>query len=50
MARKDSQFNLRLPQELRQWVEAQAQENHRSKTAEIVFRLSEEKKRQEQAA
>ena len=50
MARKDSQFNLRLPEELKQWVESQAQENHRSQTAEIVFRLLAEKKRQEQAA
>jgi len=50
MARKDPQFNLRLPEELKQWLENQAQENCRSQTAEIVFRLMEEKRRQEQAA
>ncbi|QHA83563.1 Arc family DNA-binding protein [Pseudomonas mediterranea] len=49
MSRKDPQFNLRLPEELKQWVESQAQENCRSQTAEIVFRLMEEKRRQDQA-
>ncbi|MCY1388631.1 Arc-like DNA binding domain protein [compost metagenome] len=50
MARKDPQFNLRLPEDLKQWVEAQAQKNHRSQTAELVYLISEEKRRQEQAA
>lgn len=50
MTRKDPQFNLRLPEELKQWVENQAQANCRSQTSEIVFRLSEAKKRQELAA
>lgn len=50
MARKDPQFNLRLPDELKQWVETQAQRNHRSQTAELVYLISEEKRRQEQAA
>lgn len=49
MARKDPQFNLRLPEALKQWLETQAQENCRSQTAEIVFRLSEEKRREQQA-
>ncbi|MFJ3114944.1 Arc family DNA-binding protein [Pseudomonas protegens] len=49
MARKDPQFNLRLPEELKQWVEHEAQKNCRSKTAEVVFALLEEKKRREQA-
>ncbi|MBF8793481.1 Arc family DNA-binding protein [Pseudomonas monteilii] len=50
MARKDPQFNLRLPEELKQWVEEQAAKNHRSQTAELVFLISEEKRKQEQAA
>jgi hypothetical protein len=50
MARKDPQFNLRLPEELKQWVEVQAQKNHRSQTAELVYLIAEEKRRQEQAA
>lgn len=50
MARKDPQFNLRIPEELKEWVEAQAQKNHRTQTAQLVFLISEEKKRQEQAA
>ncbi|AZD93012.1 MULTISPECIES: Arc family DNA-binding protein [Pseudomonas] len=49
MARKDPQFNLRLPEELKQWVENEAQKNFRSQTAEVVFALMEEKKRREQA-
>lgn len=49
MARKDPQFNLRLPEDLKQWVENQAQKNCRSQTAEIIFRLMAEKARQEQA-
>lgn len=50
MARKDPQFNLRLPEELKQWLENEAQKNLRSQTAEVVFALMEEKKRREQAA
>ena len=50
MARQDPQFNLRLPEGLKLWVEAQAQKNHRSQTAELVFLISEEKRKQEQAA
>jgi hypothetical protein len=50
MSRKDPQFNLRLPEALKQWVENEAQKNFRSQTAEVVFALMEEKKRREQAA
>lgn len=50
MARKDPQFNLRLPEELKQWVGERAAKNHRSQTAELVFLISEEKRRQEGAA
>ncbi|MDF3175056.1 Arc domain-containing protein [Pseudomonas sp. ER28] len=41
---------MRLPEELKQWVETEAKRNYRSQTAEIVFALMEEKKRREQAA
>jgi hypothetical protein len=49
MGRKDPQFNLRLPEEVKEWVEQNAKENCRSQTAEIVFWLTAAKKRQEQA-
>lgn len=47
--RTQPQFKMRLPEELKKWLEEQAQANCRSQTAEIVFRLTEEKRRQEQA-
>lgn len=49
MSRKDPQFNLRLPEELKKWLEQQSQKNHRSQTAEMVFMITQEKQRQEQA-
>lgn len=49
MNKKDPQFNLRIPEGLKKWLELQAQKNCRSQTAEMVFILYEEKKRQEQA-
>jgi len=39
MARTDPQFNLRVPQELKQQVENAAKESGRSINAEAVFRL-----------
>ncbi|WKN20801.1 Arc family DNA-binding protein [Azotobacter vinelandii] len=39
MSRTDPQFNLRIPQELRDRVMAAAQANKRSATAEILARL-----------
>ncbi|ROQ53670.1 Arc family DNA-binding protein [Pseudomonas putida] len=48
--RKDPQMKLRLPEELKQWVEIEAQKNLRSQTAEVVFALLEERKRREQGA
>lgn len=50
MSRKDPQFNLRLPEDVKEWVEQNAKENCRSQTAEIVFWLISAKKRQEEAA
>lgn len=47
--RKDPQMKVRLPEELKEWVEHEAQKNCRSRTAEVVFALLEEKKRREQA-
>ncbi|WP_346015710.1 Arc family DNA-binding protein [Pseudomonas sp. ER28] len=48
--RRNPQLKMRLPEELKQWVETEAKRNYRSQTAEIVFALMEEKKRREQAA
>lgn len=50
MSRKDPQFNLRLPEELKVWVEKSAKGNCRSMTAEVVFWLQQAKKTQEQAS
>lgn len=41
MARTDPQFNLRVPQELKQQVEDAAKESGRSINAEAVYRLEE---------
>lgn len=41
MSRTDPQFNLRIPQELRNLIVAAAQSNKRSATAEILARLEE---------
>lgn len=40
MAREDLHFRLRIPEELKQRIEAHAELNHRSMTAEIVSRLT----------
>ncbi len=39
MARTDPQFNLRLPQSLKESIDDAAQKNNRSINAEIVLRL-----------
>lgn len=39
MARKDPQFNVRMPQELKEMIEASARDNQRSINAEIVHHL-----------
>ncbi|MER9236412.1 Arc family DNA-binding protein [Mesorhizobium sp. M0622] len=41
MAREDLHFRLRIPEDLKQRIEAAAALNHRSMTAEIVHRLEE---------
>ncbi|MBD1602252.1 Arc family DNA-binding protein [Pseudomonas typographi] len=48
--RTDQQMKVRLPEELKQWVEMEAQRNCRSKTAEVVYALMAEKRRREQAS
>ncbi|MDN5517008.1 MAG: Arc family DNA-binding protein [Pseudomonas sp.] len=50
MSRKDPQFNLRLPEELKQYIVEQAKANRRSQTAEVVHRLEWSKSVQEGAA
>lgn len=39
MARKDPQFNVRMPQELKEMIEASAKDNQRSINAEIIHHL-----------
>jgi hypothetical protein len=39
MARNDPQVIVRLPVELKDWVKAQSQKNHRSQNSEIVHIL-----------
>lgn len=39
MSRQDPYFRLRIPEHIKNWVEARAVENRRSTTAEINFIL-----------
>lgn len=39
MKASDPQFKIRVPDALLAWLKAQAEQNHRSVTAEIVVRL-----------
>lgn len=39
MSRADSQVVIRLPEPLKNWLKAMAEENRRSQNAEIVHRL-----------
>ena len=41
MAREDGHFRLRIPNDVKSWVRANAEKNMRSLTAEIVFTLRE---------
>lgn len=40
-----SQVNVRIPVELKEWLQEQAAANHRSFTQEVVLRLSESQSR-----
>lgn len=50
MSRKDVQFNLRLPEELKSYLSEQAQANRRSQTAEVIYRLEQSRIQDEQQA
>jgi hypothetical protein len=45
MAREDAHFRLRIPSELRKWVEEQSARNLRSMTSEIVLAIREKAER-----
>ncbi len=47
MARSDEQTNLRLPSELKAWLQQQAEAAKRSLTAEVVVRLQQSKAQDE---
>lgn len=49
MARRDEQTNVRIPQDLKEWLKAQAAAARRSVTAELVMRLEQSRKAQEAA-
>lgn len=46
-ARKMPQMGLRMPPELRAWIEEQAERNHCSLNSEVVRRLDEQRRAQE---
>ena len=50
MARADKQTNVRLPDELKEWLLEKAGENRRSLTSEVVMRLEQSRKAEIQAA
>ncbi|AOV02375.1 Arc family DNA-binding protein [Delftia tsuruhatensis] len=47
MARTDAQTNVRLPEDLKEWLKSQAVAARRSVTAELIFRLEQSRKAQE---
>lgn len=49
MPTPSEQTNLRLPADLKQWLAAQAQANHRSLNGEVVYRLQESRRKDEAA-
>ncbi|QPS09657.1 MULTISPECIES: Arc family DNA-binding protein [Delftia] len=49
MAPSEVQTNLRLPVELKSWLQEQAESARRSLTAEVVLRLEESRKKQQEA-
>jgi hypothetical protein len=50
MRQSQPQMKIRLPQHLKDWIEERAAENVRSQTAEIVFRLEQARKLEQEAA
>lgn len=49
MASSSPQFKLRIPHQLKDWLQQRAKKNFRSANAEIVSRLEESKTREEAA-
>ncbi|TKD32594.1 Arc family DNA-binding protein [Azotobacter chroococcum] len=49
MSRKDPQVNMRIPEELLDILDGKAKENHRSRTAEVIFRLKQSVANDEQS-
>ena len=47
MARKDESTYIRIPEELKLWLQEQAKESRRSFTSEMVYRLEQSRKQQE---
>lgn len=48
MSRKDPQVNLRIPLSLLDYIAKKAEENHRTRTAEVVYRLEQSRMQDEQ--
>lgn len=48
MSRKDPQVNLRIPASLLDYLAKKAEANHRSRTAEVIFRLEQSRVQDEQ--
>lgn len=48
--RSISPFGLRMPPDLRQWIEEEAEKNRRSMNSEIVWRLEELRRQEEEQA
>jgi len=46
MSREDQHFRLRIPELVKAWVKEQADMNRRSMTAQIVFILEDEMKKE----
>jgi hypothetical protein len=44
LAREDAHFRLRIPDDVRAWVQKTAEENRRSMTGQIIFILEKEMK------
>lgn len=46
MKRTDPQMRIRLPEDVKDWIEAQAEVNLRTQNAEIVMAIREQMKRE----
>ncbi|WP_399696549.1 Arc family DNA-binding protein [Xenophilus sp.] len=50
MARADKQTNIRLPDQLKEWLLERAGDNRRSLTSEVVMRLEQSRKAEIEAS